>query len=257
MNKLQRSLRNVGGLGLPVGFLCLAASVMYMGGRMADGQKAAPVAPKVEPAPEPKPCPDGPWGPRGASVDAVAPDGTEPDVDYPSESWMANIGSRKDGAGMCVFTAFEMMCRHAGLESFRGFRDWCAENYRGGGHPEKLAALVTAYCKAKNLPPLKFFQYEGADLSVVQRVLATGRFSGVTLYHSKMYGGRIYHAVNCAHGTGPRYYAVCDNNKMRGHPSPPYEWFDGKEAFQHAISVNGRYWAYWLDRPGLPCPPKN
>jgi hypothetical protein len=69
MNKLERS---IGAILPAAAFVALVLGVVWMGGRMVDGQKAAPappVAPKVEPTP---PCPpDRPWGPRGASVDAV------------------------------------------------------------------------------------------------------------------------------------------------------------------------------------------
>ncbi len=157
----------------------------------------------------------------------------------------------------CVFTSFEMMCRHAGLEEFRGFRDWCAAGYPGGGAPEKLARLVTAYCTAKRIPVPRFYQYEGADLAFLETALRTGRFACVTLYHSARYGGRIYHMVNCGHAAGPRYRNIVDNNRMRNDGIPPVEWFDGVDRFKHAVSINGRYWAVVLERPGLPAPPKN
>ena len=72
----------------------------------------------------------------------AAPDGTEPQIDYPDDDWLKNVGSRLDGAGMCVFTSFEHSCRWAGLDEFRGFRDWCAQRYPGGGYPEKLAGTA-------------------------------------------------------------------------------------------------------------------
>lgn len=208
---------------------------------------------------EPK-KPRKPWCPRGEpvgfAVESKAPDGTEPMVDYPEEQWIANIGSRVDGKGMCVFTSFEHMARWSGLESFRGFRDWCAKNYAGGGYPEKLANLVEAYAKAKRISVPKLYQYEGYSLEVLENAMQTGRFAGCTLYHSKRYGGLIFHAVNCA-SAGPRYYAICDNNMMNGDGRPPYEWFDGAKAFASAIMLNGKYWCFVLERPGAPPPPKN
>ena len=227
-------------------------------------EKTQPLGPPpapapVQPTPVPEPAkPKKPWGNQTTPVgvfETKAPDGTEPEVDYPAEQWMKNIGSRKDGSGMCVFTSFEMMCRHAGLEEFRGFRDWCATNYNGGGYPEKLAKLIDAYCKAKNLKVPKYYQYEGADLTFLKTSLASGRFACCTLYYSARYGGRISHMTNCGHAAGPRYWAIVDNNQMRNDDIPPYEWFDGEAAFHRAIGQS--YWAVALEMPGLPCPPKN
>lgn len=245
--------------------LFLVAGTVFLASSQSDRtSRSKPLGPEPV-CPDPKPCPNcpdnprKPWGTLEASpvgdFYSTAPDGTEPEVDYPKEQWFANIGSRVDGAGMCVFTSFEMMCRQAGLEEFRGFRDWCASNYRGGGYPEKLASLISEYCKRKNIPVPRYYQYEGTDLTFLKNSLRSGRFACCTLYYSSRYGGRISHMVNCAHANGPRFYAICDNNQMRNDPIPPYEWFDGEAKFHRAIG--DRYWAVVLERPGLPCSPKN
>lgn len=191
---------------------------------------------KAEPAPIPKPkCPNCPTD-AVALIGGPAPDGTEPTVDFPDSQWMRNIGSKLDGAGMCVFTSFEHAARWTGLEDFRGFRDWCAQHYRGGGYPEKLAKLVEAYSKAKGFPAPAVVQYEGADPSFLERALRNDWLPCVTLYSSPRYGsGRIYHMVNCPHLDSARG-AILDNNFR------PYEWASRDETLRR-VKLNGRYWA--------------
>ncbi len=186
----------------------------------------------------------------------VAPDGTEPQIDYPDDHWMKNIGSRKDGAGMCVFTSFEHTCRWAGLEEFRGFRDWCAANYPGGGYPEKLYKLVKAYCQAKNIPAAVFdpdkqmIQYEGGKPDLLEAALANNLLPCVTLYHSPRYGGgTIYHMVNCAH-LDAKNGAILDNNFQ------PLEWAD-RETTLRRCKLNGQLWAVVVLFPGPPPLPHN
>src|ERR1700680_2925153 len=78
--------------------------------------------------------------------------------DLPGSQHIKNIGSKIDGSGMCVFTSIEMAALHAGLEQMRGFRNWVAENYAGGGWPDKVDKMLTAYFKAKNLPAIPYIQ---------------------------------------------------------------------------------------------------
>jgi len=80
-------------------------------------------------------------------------------VDLPANQHIKNIGSRIDGAGMCVFTSVEMAANWSGLAGWRGFCDWCAQHYPGGGYPQKLDSLIRAYAKARNLPVPRFLQY--------------------------------------------------------------------------------------------------
>ena len=62
--------------------------------------------------------------------------------DLPGSQHIKNIGSKVDGSGMCVFTSIEMAALHAGLEQMRGFRNWVAEKYAGGGWPDKVDKLL-------------------------------------------------------------------------------------------------------------------
>jgi hypothetical protein len=104
---------------------------------------------------------------RGAPSSIIAGrtyDGEEIACDLPGKEHIKNIGSRVDGAGMCVFSSIEMAAVWQGIDSFRGFRDWCATHYPGGGYPAKVDQLIAAYCKAKQIDPIPaYVQYEGRD----------------------------------------------------------------------------------------------
>src|SRR4051794_18070266 len=50
-----------------------------------------------------------PLRPFRTQFEDPAPDQTEPLIDFPRELWLKNIGSRKDGAGMCVASSLEQM----------------------------------------------------------------------------------------------------------------------------------------------------
>lgn len=181
---------------------------------------------------------------------AAGPDGTEPQIDFPDEHWLKNIGSRLDGAGMCVFTSFEHSCRWAGLDEFRGFRDWCATHYRGGGYPEKLQRLLDAYCQAKGLTPPQVIQYEGSSAEILDAALRNGYLPCTTLYRSPRYGrGTIYHMVNCAHLDAARG-AILDNNFR------PLEWAD-RETTLGRMKLQGKLWVVVVLAYGPPPFPYN
>lgn len=239
-------------------------------------QSAPQPAPSPVPAPQPEPRPDPdrrrplrPWrdeepslqlGPASAvaqslGAEPLGPGGLEPQIDYPDPQWMKNIGSKRDGAGMCVFTSFEHAARWAGLEEFRGFRDWCAERYPGGGYPEKLAKLIQAYCSAKEIPSERFsldrdvIQYEGPSPELLETALRQGLLPCCTLYYSPRYGrGRIYHMVNCAHFDGQNA-AILDNNFQ------PLEWASREETLRR-VKLDGKLWIVVLLKPGPPPLPR-
>jgi hypothetical protein len=181
----------------------------------------------------------------------VAPDRkTEAQVDYPADLWMQNIGSKIDGSGMCVFTSAEMAAIWAGHDEFRGFRDWCASHYPGGGYPEKLDKLIAAYCKAKSIQVPGYIQYEGQSMDIAAKALRNGQMVCSTLYRSPRYGsGIIYHMVNLAHW-GPGNYGAIQDNNFR-----PYEW-DTVSGMEPRLKQGGRVWLMVWKRHGPPPPPK-
>lgn len=186
-----------------------------------------------------------------------SPTGEEPWVDFPENEWIKNIGSKLDGAGMCVFSSLEMMFLWHGMEEFRGFRNWCAEHYKGGGYPDKVNQLLEAYCKAKNIQKPLIIQYVGDNSDFLEKALGNGWMPCCTLSHSKRYGpAPISHMVNCVQLT-PKTGAIMDNNFK------DYEWWTSKEACLTAMKYrdpnNGRqvYWGVVVVAPGPPPPPKH
>lgn len=202
-----------------------------------------------------------PWLPRRAFEELpagdAAPDGTEPQVELPPGTWFKNIGSKIDGKGMCVFTAFELLCLQLGHDEFRGFRDWCAAKFPGGGWPEKLAQCVAAYCKEKGLKVPLLQQYEGSDVAWLERAVNNGQLCMVTLFHSDRYRDRsqrvlpiIYHMTNLANCDG-RWLAIQDNN------FETLEWWPMAEGLK-AISNQGQFWAVCVPEWAAPPPvPRN
>lgn len=177
-----------------------------------------------------------------------------PQVDFPSREWMKNIGSRLDGSGMCVFTSIEMAAIWSGIEEFRGFRDWCAQNYPGGGYPEKVDKLIAAYCNAKGISNPGYSQHEVSSTEVLVKALKSGRMPAVTLYRSPRYNGVIYHMVNSVHWD-EKYAATMDNNKFGNDPLPPVEWGSPQE-MENRVKLGGKIWVFVWNKHGPPPVPR-
>ncbi|MCE9531352.1 MAG: hypothetical protein K8T89_09570 [Planctomycetes bacterium] len=181
--------------------------------------------------------------------------------DLPGTEHMRNIGSKLDGYGMCVFTSVEHAARWHGLEQFRGFRDWCAERYPGGGDPDKLDQLLAAYCKAKGIVCPPYIQYEGPDVRPILELCdKTGRMACITYGQSPRYigprspTGTIAHMTNCPKFSGQ--LAVCLDNNFPGEAS--YEWMplaEMERRIKHPRAKNG--WVFvWLAPSPPPVPRK-
>jgi hypothetical protein len=142
----------------------------------------------------------------------VSPDGAEQvQVDLPLAQRIRNRGG-SDGAGMCVMSSVEMMFRWHNLEQLRGLRDWCAQQ-PGGAYPEKVTRQMQEFTRARSIPLPPYFQYEGRDVSVLRRALASGRMVAVT-YDGRdgvRYRGTIAHMVNLVHFS-ERWVCILDNN---------------------------------------------
>jgi hypothetical protein len=179
-----------------------------------------------------------------------------PQIDYPKSEWMKNIVSRLDGSGMCVFTSIEMSAIWCGIDEFRGFRDWCAQNYPGGGYPQKVDNLIDAYCKAKQIPKPHYMQTETSDLGTMRKALESGRMVAVTLYHSKRYRDpTIFHMVCGVHADAERG-AYMDNNVLQGDSVPPIEW-NTIAGLEQQVKYEGRVWVFCWLRHGPPPVPVN
>lgn len=175
-------------------------------------------------------------------------------VDLPGSQQFQNIGSKIDGAGMCVFSSIEMAALACGLEQMRGWRNWCAEKYRGGGWPEKVDQCLRDWFAYKNIPPIPYIQYEGKDPATFMALCEkTRRPFGMTYGYSPRYGRTIYHMV-----TGvmfrSKYGVVLDNN-FPGEDR--YEWVERDELIRRIMHPNGQAWLFcWLP-PAPPLSPRN
>lgn len=182
----------------------------------------------------------------------LAPDGkTALYIDLPASQHLRNKGGT-DGAGLCVFTSAEHSMRWAGMP-LDGFRDWMAQNHRGGGWPEKLTSMLRAYCLQKGVSEPDYFQVLDGDLEILKAACKNGRMPCVTYAFSPTgrYRGRIAHMVNIVH-CDDNWVCVLDNN-FPGVNN--YEWMTPAE-FRRVFTTGGP-WAVIFLHHGPPPPPRN
>jgi hypothetical protein len=191
-------------------------------------------------------------------VNGVTSHGESIQCDLPLGQQIKNIGSRRDGAGMCVMSSIEMAARYQNLTPLIGLRDWAAQ-YPGGAYPEKVDRQLAAFFKARNLAPVPYLQYEGSDpdrlLTLIDR---TNRMACIAYGQSPRYAGPrnprgiISHMVDCVL-YGEKYGVVLDNNFI-GDSS--YEWMPKSELVRRMKMTSGSAWVFvWLT-PGSPPPPR-
>lgn len=173
------------------------------------------------------------------------------DADLPGKLHMKNIGSKIDGAGMCVTTSIEMAAKFQGLKKWEGFRDFAAQE-PGGGYPKKVDQLIEAYARTKGIPVPKYLQYEGPDCEkIVEAACRSGRMPCVTYGYGDRYPGRIAHMVCCPKYSGQ--WAVILDNNFPGEAA--YEWMSKAEAMKRIKSPRNDGWVFvWLDPPPPPSP---
>lgn len=256
--------------------LIAAAAITAVLWKSFIGTDSAPTVPSRPTPDRPAPCPGPeppkpqprprPWGPRfedGRPLPAVAvgeiklggpvsPDQTtEVQVDLPVSERIKNIGSKVDGAGMCVMSSVEMAARWANLECLRGLRDWCAQQ-PGGAYPGKVDKQLKEYAEKNGCSLPDYIQYEGADPSLIEAALKAGRAVGVTYGGSDgvRYKGPIAHMV-VAVCYDDRWVCLLDNN---GIGENELLWMS-KEDFLKRWKSNGGGWAFvWLSPPPPPAP---
>ncbi len=177
------------------------------------------------------------------------------DVDLPGKLHIKNIGSKVDGAGMCVMSSIEMAARVQNMDPrWQGLRDWCA-NDPGGAYPQKVVEQLDAYAKAKGIPNVRdsYIQYEGPDpWPIIEAALKSGRCPCITYGYSPRYGKEIAHMVCAVKGADGKYGVVLDNN-FPGEDN--YEWMDIPELKRRVNYPNRSGWVFvWLAPPPPPSP---
>lgn len=179
------------------------------------------------------------------------PDGSSVQIDYPLSEDMRNIGSKVDGAGMCVMTSAERAAIWAGIDSLRGLRNWCARE-PGGCDPDQFDDQLRRFCKSKGMPVPDYLQYQGKDPEFLRLVLKTRRMPGVTYSGADgvQYRRRIAHMLNLVHLADDQV-GVFDNN----FDAEKRIWMSEQEFFSRAVFGRSRnFWAIvWL-APGASPP---
>lgn len=241
-----------------------------------------PNCPAPSPSPD-KPRPRRPWGEgaelivppreatatveaRLASVGAIKLGGgvcpfdnaTEIQVDLPVDrrQRMRNIGSKYDGAGMCVMSSTEMAADWSGQHDLIGIRDWAAQ-FPGGSYPSKHAKQIAEYAKQKKITEPPYLQYEGGDPAIIKAALESGRLPCIT-YSGRdgvRYRGPIAHMVTCCYyddtfNGNEGLACILDNNG----PADELIWMNKKE-FLSRWAPGGHGWVFlWLAPPPPPPP---
>jgi hypothetical protein len=194
-------------------------------------------------------------------------DGEEITVDLPTSEHMRNSGGNDRtpqnpsgapgrGYGLCVFTSGEHAARWANIQTMRGFQKWM-ENYPGGGDPPKFAAMVSRYCKEKNIPEPAFIQHTGGDVAFLKAALATRRMLCVTYNgrDGKFYSDYIDHMVNLVH-LSDKWAVILDNNNPGKYLwMSPAEFLSRWRGHGRGGSGSGGGWGVvFLDDPAAPVP---
>lgn len=247
------------------------------GGKCPTTKKATP-KPTQPAKPKPKPWLDTgyqtvglvspyPYGPDDEAAKESWVNGRESDgevvtADFPGTLYIQNIGSHKDGAGMCVMTSITMLAHYLGLTDYYGLRDWCA-NEPGGAYRQKVDDQIKRYERAMGIKnPIPYLQYEGPSPEMVLESIDHARLPFAHTYGwSPRYGHRIAHMVaNVHYGIGQeRLSVVLDNNPMSDFDIPGgkfLEWMPKEEMVRRAkLGQGGNMWLFaWLAPPPPPCP---
>ena len=190
--------------------------------------------------------------PQPSSIDGPEHAGEVVTCDVPESEHKRNVGSRIDGAGMCVMTSVEVAAMWANLEQLRGLRDHCAKE-SGGGYPTKVDRQVAAFAKQHNIEPPPYLQYEGGrPEEILDLIDKTGRVACVTYGTSPRYNNatiaHMVNAVRCRNG-----FAVVLDNNFPG--AKQYEWMSREEFVRRVKHPDGRAWVFcWLAPPPPPVP---
>ena len=239
----------------------LALVLWFVSGRPMPGNRLiinpCPLAPDDESARRPRPHRRREVAASGDAIrigGPTAPDGkTEVACDLPVSERIKNIGSKADGAGMCVMSSIEMAARYANLEQFRGVRDWAARQ-PGGGYPEKIDRQIKQFCEQKHCTTPAYLQYEGKDPGILNDALRTGRIAGVTYSGSDgvRYRGPIAHMV-CLVAYDPEsdWAAVLDNNAIG---ADELLWMKRADFNRRWLGQSGGWAFVWLAPPSPPVP---
>lgn len=200
----------------------------------------------------------------GASLGGdVTPDGQPAHVVLPSDQRMRNTGGMGErgpgsGSGLCVFTSVEHAAKVQNVPQLLGLQKWMTFK-PGGGHPDKLTAMIAQFCKERGVEVPPYIQVEGLDLDVIRKACQSGRLPGITYAWSatgryKNRAGQdewIQHMVNCCHADKDMF-GILDNNHI-----DKIEWLNEAEFKKtyYGRPFSGqpaKGWTVILMAPGFP-----
>ncbi len=175
----------------------------------------------------------------------VSPDGVRAVCDLPAGQHVRNTGG-SDGAGLCVFTSMQMAADWQQLPDLAQLQAYMRKR-PGGGYPEKVDAVLKAYCKEKGVPVPPYVQHTDGDEEFLDLAVKTGRMPCVT------YGGRddfyrtgIYHMVVLVHLDKDRA-CIQDNNRPG-----VFLWMTRGEFLTRWRSMQGGWAFVWTAPPPPP-----
>ena len=145
-------------------------------------------------------------------------DGTYAVVDLPTARHVRNTGGSDgprgpgSGSGLCVFTSIQMASDWHNVNQLAGLQKWMTQR-PGGGYPEKVDEVITAYCASQGKPVPAYVQHVGGDDTFLDLAMKTGRMIGITYAgNDGFYSGPVLHMVNLAH-LDATHGAIIDNNR--------------------------------------------
>lgn len=197
-----------------------------------------------------------------ATKDPVSSAGVRSVVDLPAAQHMRNSGGNdrnKDnprgepgkGYGLCVFTSIEIMSRWLNLMQVSGFQKWM-ESKPGGGFPQKVDQMLSAFCKEKGVEVPDYVQHTGGDDSFLDLAVSTGRgvcvtYAGFDGFYRNRAGQDVWidHMVVLAHLDADNA-AIIDNNRPGS-----WVWMSRKD-FLVRWRARGGGWAFVFLGPPPP-----
>ncbi len=189
--------------------------------------------------------------PAHRTKSGFANDGTAAQAFLPASLHMRNTGGSDgkkgpgSGSGLCVCTSCEMVSRSLNVRDLYGLQQWRTFS-PGGDSSYSLPKQLEGFAKAKGRPVPDYFQVVANDVSLLRKILASGRPVGITYNYSLTgnYGGG---RVKGPDGKG--WWAFIDNN----YPGE-WEWLSESQAVAVA-SGGGKMWFVCFVAPSPPPPP--
>jgi hypothetical protein len=175
----------------------------------------------------------------------------EPAVDLLTRGCVPkNIGSYKDGLGMCVASSIQGCINSQDINEWKEFREWAARSPLGGGAgPSKVDKYFAQYPNDSGKRSLNWVQVEGpGTLELIEAALASGRAVAATDGGDKQYYRQyVPHMTNICGMKKNEWVMIVDNNRLILEKVPWNEWVKRHESI-------GRWAVVILERPVLPVP---